>query len=167
MPKKRNENAPFWLQIHEAERHIITFALEQCQTILRASSILGVSPNFLSDRINKLGIIAPTSRSNSIALERRKEKADKKASKEATKAIVTPTPKTPISTVEEIMDEDELEDDGAFEDDDDDDDDDDDASDDDDDDEGDDDDDDEPDDEVNGDTEEDDGENDETSSKVD
>ena len=62
MPKRRNENAPFWVQMRQAERSIIEFALEHGQTVKRTAALLGISPNYLSERLHHLGIPAPESK---------------------------------------------------------------------------------------------------------
>jgi len=59
MPKRRNENAPYWQQLREAERRIIEYALEHGQTLRGTASILGISPNYLSERTRELGIAVP------------------------------------------------------------------------------------------------------------
>jgi hypothetical protein len=59
MAKRRDENAPYWQQLRVAERGIIEFALQHGETIRGTAAILGVSPNFLSERLRELGIPAP------------------------------------------------------------------------------------------------------------
>jgi hypothetical protein len=59
MPKRRNEDAPYWQQLRLAERHIIEYALEHGQTIRKTAEILGISPNYLSERTRELGITPP------------------------------------------------------------------------------------------------------------
>ena len=59
MPKRRNQNAPYWQQLRVAERQIIEYALEHGQTIRKTAEILGISPNFLSERTRELEIATP------------------------------------------------------------------------------------------------------------
>lgn len=59
MPKRRDTNAPYWQQLRLAERHIIEYALEHGQTIRKTAEILGISPNYLSERTRELGIPTP------------------------------------------------------------------------------------------------------------
>jgi len=59
MPKKRDEGAPYWVQLRQAERSVIEFALGHGQTIRGTATILGISPNYLSERLRELGITPP------------------------------------------------------------------------------------------------------------
>jgi hypothetical protein len=59
MPKKRDEQGPYWVQLREAERSIIVFALTHGTTIRGTATLLGTSPNFLAGRMRELGIPAP------------------------------------------------------------------------------------------------------------
>lgn len=59
MPKRRDEGAPYWVQLRQAERSVIEFALIHGQTIRGTAAILGISPNFLSERVRELGITPP------------------------------------------------------------------------------------------------------------
>lgn len=59
MPKRRDENAPYWQQLKAAERGIIEYALEHGKTMRGTAAILGISPNFLSERAKELGIEPP------------------------------------------------------------------------------------------------------------
>jgi hypothetical protein len=59
MPKRRDENAPYWVQLREAERHIIEFALEHGGSIRGTAAILGISPNYLRERTRELNIDTP------------------------------------------------------------------------------------------------------------
>jgi hypothetical protein len=59
MPKRRNENAPYWVQIRHAEKSIIEYALEHGITIRGTAVILGISPNYLGERLRLLGIPVP------------------------------------------------------------------------------------------------------------
>lgn len=59
MPKRRDENAPYWMQLREAEKRIIEYALEHGRTIRGTAAILGISPNYLSERTRELGISTP------------------------------------------------------------------------------------------------------------
>lgn len=59
MPKRRDEGAPYWVQLRQAERSVIEFALEHGKTIRGTAAILGISPNFLSERVRELGITPP------------------------------------------------------------------------------------------------------------
>jgi len=62
MPKRRDENAPFWTQMRQAERRIIEYALEHGQTLKKTATLLGISPNYLSERTRELGIPTPDSK---------------------------------------------------------------------------------------------------------
>jgi hypothetical protein len=57
MAKKRNAAARYWALVHAAERNIIMFALEHGGSITRTASMLGVSPNFLSQKIHTLKMV--------------------------------------------------------------------------------------------------------------
>jgi transposase-like protein len=59
MPKRRDEQAPYWQQLRVAERSIIEFALEHGETIRGAARLLGISPNYLGERVRELKITAP------------------------------------------------------------------------------------------------------------
>jgi hypothetical protein len=59
MPRRKNEQASFWIQMRTAERNIIGFTLENTTSIRKAAAILGVSSNFLSRRVRLLGISVP------------------------------------------------------------------------------------------------------------
>jgi hypothetical protein len=59
MPKKRDEQGPYWVQLREAERSIIVFALTHGATIRGTATLLGTSPNFLAGRMRELGIPTP------------------------------------------------------------------------------------------------------------
>jgi hypothetical protein len=59
MPKKRDENAPYWQQMRESERSIIAFALEHGQSVRGAATLLGVSANYLRERTRELNIATP------------------------------------------------------------------------------------------------------------
>lgn len=62
MPKKRDESAPFWMQMREAERSIIAFAIKCGGTLRKAADLLGISPNYLSERVRDLGMEVPESK---------------------------------------------------------------------------------------------------------
>lgn len=59
MPKRRDEQAPYWQQLRVAERGIIEYALEHGKTIRGTAVILGISPNYLGERLRLLGIPVP------------------------------------------------------------------------------------------------------------
>jgi len=59
MPKRRDEQAPYWQQLRVAERGIIEYALEHGITIRGTATILGISPNYLGERLRLLGIPVP------------------------------------------------------------------------------------------------------------
>lgn len=59
MPKRRDEQAPYWQQLRVAEKGIIEFALEHGKTIRGTAVLLGISPNYLGERIHLLGIPVP------------------------------------------------------------------------------------------------------------
>ncbi len=59
MPKRRDEQAPYWQQLRVAERGIIEYALEHGITIRGTAAILGISPNYLGERLRLLGIPVP------------------------------------------------------------------------------------------------------------
>ena len=59
---RRNDQAPYWIQLREAERRIIEFALEHGRSLRQTALLLGVSPNFLSERTRELGVKAPESK---------------------------------------------------------------------------------------------------------
>ncbi len=56
MPKRKDENAPYWRMIRDYERQIITYALEQGHTITKTARLLGISVNYLSERTRELGV---------------------------------------------------------------------------------------------------------------
>ena len=53
MPKKKNLDGSFWRSMRQAERNIITFALEQKHSVADTAAILGISTNFLTSLITK------------------------------------------------------------------------------------------------------------------
>lgn len=59
MPKRRDEHAPYWQQLRVAEKGIIEYALEHGKTIRGTAVILGISPNYLGERLRLLGIPVP------------------------------------------------------------------------------------------------------------
>ncbi|MDB4955848.1 MAG: hypothetical protein JWO36_3417 [Myxococcales bacterium] len=59
MPKRRDEQAPYWQQLRVAEKGIIEYALEHGITIRGTAVILGISPNYLGERLRLLGIPVP------------------------------------------------------------------------------------------------------------
>jgi len=59
MPKRRDEQAPYWQQLRVAERGIIEYALEHGQTVRGTARLLGISPNYLGERMRELGIAIP------------------------------------------------------------------------------------------------------------
>lgn len=59
MPKKSNPAAPFWRQMRDAERSIISYALEQGGSITKGAELLGISVPYMSERCHELGIVAP------------------------------------------------------------------------------------------------------------
>jgi hypothetical protein len=59
MPKKRDEDAPYWVQLRQAERSIIEFALEHGQSVRGTAAILGISANYLRERTRELNIVTP------------------------------------------------------------------------------------------------------------
>jgi type IV secretory pathway VirB10-like protein len=59
MPKKRDEDAPYWVQLRQAERSIIEFALEHGQSVRGTAALLGISANYLRERTRELNIVTP------------------------------------------------------------------------------------------------------------
>lgn len=59
MPKKSNPDAAFWRQMRDAERSILSYALECGGSITKAAELLGISVPYMSERTHELGIIAP------------------------------------------------------------------------------------------------------------
>ena len=59
MPKKRDEDAPYWVQLRQAERSIIEFALEHGQSVRNTAALLGISVNYLRERTRELNIVTP------------------------------------------------------------------------------------------------------------
>jgi hypothetical protein len=58
--KRRDDQAPYWRQLRAAERSIIEYALGHGRSVLNTANLLGVSPNYLRLRIQRLGIPLPT-----------------------------------------------------------------------------------------------------------
>jgi hypothetical protein len=87
MPRRKNEQASFWIQMRTAERNIIGFTLENTTSIRKAAAILGVSSNFLSRRVRLLGISVP-------GLKLKPEKPKKK------KRVPTPSSPPTLSIVQ-------------------------------------------------------------------
>jgi hypothetical protein len=59
VPKKSNPAAPFWRQMRDAERSILSYALECGGSITKGAELLGISVPYMSERTHELGIIAP------------------------------------------------------------------------------------------------------------
>jgi hypothetical protein len=103
MPKRRDANAPYWQQLREAERSIIVFALEHGQTLRGTAALLGISPNYLSERVAELGISTPDVRPG--------PKPGTKPNRIVRPELrVVPGAGTPPSAVAEDPEEEELED---------------------------------------------------------
>jgi transposase-like protein len=60
MPKRKNDDAPYWRTLRKCETDMINFALEQAGSIRKAARSLGVSESFLIVRVKKLGCKRPT-----------------------------------------------------------------------------------------------------------
>lgn len=56
MPKRRDESAPLWRALREAEGRLFRAALDREGTIRGAAEYLGVSAGFFSERSRQLGI---------------------------------------------------------------------------------------------------------------
>jgi len=103
MPKRRDEQAPYWQQLRVAERSIIEFALEHGQTIRGAARLLGISPNYLGERVRELGIPAPEVRPGP-------KPGTKRPTPPPTLRVVPTNDPPPETLDEDVEDEDELED---------------------------------------------------------
>jgi len=111
MPKKRDEGAPYWVQLRQAERSVIEFALGHGQTIRGTATILGISPNYLSERLRELGITPPEVRPG--------PKPGSKPNRPAAPQlrVVGDTPEAPEAPEEEEIPDDAVAEDAADEDD--------------------------------------------------
>lgn len=83
MPKRKNEDAPYWRCLRKAEADMIEHALGECGTISNAARALGISVNYLSERVRTLGVPAPTRSSEPPpkVKKRRARRAQEKAQK--------------------------------------------------------------------------------------
>ncbi len=106
---KLDDTSPFRVQMREAERSIIAFAIECGVTVKKASQLLGISPAYLSERAKDLGMKMP---------------ATKPGPKPGSKPNRKPKPEAGVPKLRVVNGEEELEDEGLDDDDDDDDDDD-------------------------------------------
>ena len=109
MPKRRDEQAPYWQQLRVAERGIIEYALEHGKTIRGTAVILGISPNYLGERLRLLGIPVPDVRPGPKPGTPRRSAAPK------LRVVSENAP--PEETLDEDEDEDDEETDGAANDD--------------------------------------------------
>ena len=104
MARKGDPNAPYRQQMRTAERGIIEYALEHGETIRGTAAILGVSPNFLSERMRKLGIPVPDVRPG--------PKPGTKRPRPPLRVVSdTSTADAPVETLDEDAPEDESEED--------------------------------------------------------
>ena len=56
MGKRKDDQAPFWIMMNQAEANIIGWALEQVGSIQRAAGLLGVNEGYLYNRCRALGL---------------------------------------------------------------------------------------------------------------
>jgi hypothetical protein len=59
MPKRKNDDAPYWVTLRKCETDMINYALEQAGSIRKAAKSLGVSESFLITRVKTLGCKRP------------------------------------------------------------------------------------------------------------
>lgn len=100
MPKRRNEQAPYWQQLRVAERGIIEYALEHGKTIRGTAVILGISPNYLGERLRLLGIPVPDVRPGP------KPGTPRRPATPKLRVVDGPPPPAPDETLDEDEDED-------------------------------------------------------------
>jgi hypothetical protein len=56
MPKRRDENAPYWRRLRDTEKQMLETALRSNMSVRGVAEALGVSPNYVSERLTVLGI---------------------------------------------------------------------------------------------------------------
>jgi TATA-binding protein-associated factor Taf7 len=71
MGRRLNAESPYAKQLKQAEVHIIEYALQMAGSLRKASILLGVSPNFLSERIRILSIVTEFRKSPGLPERRR------------------------------------------------------------------------------------------------
>ena len=59
MPRRINEDGPYWMALRKAAVNTIEFALEQAGSIRGAARLLRVSESFLIEKVNELGLPKP------------------------------------------------------------------------------------------------------------
>jgi len=79
MPKRKNEDAPYWRTLRKCETDMINYALEQAGSIRKAAKSLGVSESFLIVRVKKLGCKRPMTAQDQAAWKARAKAAEAKA----------------------------------------------------------------------------------------
>lgn len=62
MPKRRDDNAYYWKRLRHAEKTLLEDALRVHTSVREAARVLGVSPNYVSERLAVLKIPAPNTR---------------------------------------------------------------------------------------------------------
>jgi hypothetical protein len=116
MPKKRDEDAPYWVQLRQAERSIIEFALEHGQSVRGTAALLGISANYLRERTRELGIVTPEIKPGPKPGTKPPARAEKPDLRVVTANGAPRPPTLPVGaplraeTVDEDQDDDDLED---------------------------------------------------------
>lgn len=123
MPRRRDENAPYWQQLREAERRIIEYAFQHGGNIRGTAVILGISPSFLSRRIGELGVAVPASKEVAVPASKEVAAPALKTSKNSRGHVALNGKRRDVEDLDDELDDDEFDDDDDDEDDDDDDDD--------------------------------------------
>ena len=59
MAKRRDDNGLYWRRLREAETQLLETALRNHSSVREAATTLGVSPNYVSERLAKLAIAIP------------------------------------------------------------------------------------------------------------
>lgn len=62
MPRKVNPDAPYWRHVREAERSILTYTLDNAESLTQVALLLGVSKAFIIEKAQELGIKPPRQR---------------------------------------------------------------------------------------------------------
>lgn len=97
MPKRKNDDAPYWRTLRKCETDMINYALEQAGSIRKAAKSLGVSESFLIVRVKTLGCRRPQpttpqtkedwkNRAKAAEAQNRQQKQEGAAKKRATTA---------------------------------------------------------------------------------